>query len=240
MNYGFLGIRKIGTLFESHCNGGLLGSKRPMVFRHAQTSGGDLPSNRASSRLLRKTKQAIAVLCLVGLSGFVGGFLVFADQVSTNMPPAAPHADAIVALTGGPQRINDAVNLLANGFAKKLLISGVNDKISVDQLKRAIPSGEPYFQCCIDVGYQARDTRGNANESRDWARTNGFTSLIVVTSAYHMPRSLAELERVMPDVDLIAYPVHHADMNLDRWTREFGTFRLLMVEYLKYLVARLG
>ncbi len=226
-------------MFESHCNSGVLGSKGAMVIRHARTSGGDLPSNRSSSRLLRKVKRAIAVLCLVGLSGFIGGFLVFADQVSTAVPPAAPRADAIVALTGGPQRINDAVNLLANGSAKKLLISGVNEQISLAQLKRAIPNGEPYFQCCIDVGYMARDTRGNASESRDWAETNGFTSLIVVTSAYHMPRSLAELERVMPDIDLIAYPVH-ADMNLNQWTHEFSIFRLLMVEYLKYLVARLG
>lgn len=228
------------SLAEKGCIGEFSGSIRRMVFRRKRIAGGDHSPVGGSSRLLRKAKRALMILSLVGLSGFVGGFLVFADQVSTASAPPAPTADAIVALTGGPQRLTDAVDLLANGSAKKLLITGVNEQISVAQLKRALPSGAPYFQCCIDIGYLARNTRGNATESRDWARTNGFTSLIVVTSAYHMPRSLTELERAMPGVDLIAYPVQHEDLPLDAWMEEFGTFRLLMTEYVKYLVARLG
>ena len=109
--------------------------------------------------MFRRTRQVAGILFLICLSAFAGGFLVFADQVSTAAPPAAPSADAIVALTGGPHRITDAVDLLAGGSAKKLLISGVNEQISVDQLKRALPGSERYFQCCIDVGYSARNTR---------------------------------------------------------------------------------
>lgn len=189
---------------------------------------------------MRWVKRIAGIAFLIGLSGFGGGFLVFADQVSTARPPAAPHADAIVALTGGPNRITDAVDLLAGGSADKLLISGVNEQISVEQLKDALPGSARYFQCCIDVGYAARNTRGNATESREWVKTNGFGSLIVVTSAYHMPRSMAELGRAMPDVDLIAYPVQHPGLDLGNWTGDFTTFRLLMTEYVKYIIARLG
>ncbi len=185
-------------------------------------------------------RRAVALAGIVALSGFVGGFLVFADQVSTAVPPASPRADAIVALTGGPRRITDAVNLLASGSAAKLLISGVNEQTTIDQLQQVVPDRATFFQCCIDIGYSARNTKGNATESRDWARSNGFRSLIVVTSAYHIPRSMAELERVMPDVDLIAYPVHSPQLSLTDWTGDFVIFRMLLVEYVKYLVARLG
>lgn len=185
-------------------------------------------------------RRICGFLIVVALSAFAGGFLVFADQVSTAQPPASPSADAIVALTGGPHRLNDAVDLLAEGSARKLLITGVNEQISVEQLQRALPGSARYFQCCIDVGYEARNTRGNATESRDWVQTNGFRSLIVVTSAYHIPRSMAELGRAMPDVDLIAYPVQHPDLDLAGWSHDFATFRLLMTEYVKYIVARLG
>ncbi len=190
--------------------------------------------------LARRIRRICGLLIVVAISAFAGGFLVFADQVSTARPPASPSADAIVALTGGPHRLNDAVDLLAEGSARKLLISGVNEQISVEQLQRALPGSARYFQCCIDIGYEARNTRGNAAESRDWVESNGFRSLIVVTSAYHIPRSMAELGRAMPDVNLIAYPVQHPDLDLSGWSHDFATFRLLMTEYVKYILARLG
>ena len=185
-------------------------------------------------------RRAVTIGLIIAASGFVGGFLVFADQVRRAVPPAAPRADAIVALTGGPHRLTDAVELLASGSARKLLISGVNEQISVAQLIRTLPNSADYFRCCIDIGYRALDTRGNAAESRDWAKRNGFTSLIVVTSAYHIPRSMAELKRVMPDVDLIAYPVHSPDEKLENWSSDYAVFRILLTEYCKYLFARLG
>jgi len=218
---------------ENRCIGAHLGSKGPMA-------SGEQRIETGRGGLWKGVRRIIAIFGIVAISGFIGGFLVFADQVSTAVPPATPRADAIVALTGGPRRITDAVNLLASGSAGKLLISGVNQQTTVDHLQRVVPDRAAYFQCCIDIGYTARNTKGNATESRDWARSNGFRSLIVVTSAYHIPRSMAELERVMPDVDLIAYPVQNPDISLDDWTGDFGIFRMLLTEYVKYLVARLG
>jgi len=211
-----------------------------MSFLRKRISGRNGASDRKRPGLLRRIRQILGIGFLVGLSAFVGGFLVFADQVSTASPPDDPSADAIVALTGGTQRLTDAVHLLAGGSAGKLLISGVNERISVDQLERALPGSSELFRCCIDIGYSALNTRGNATESRDWVEDNGFHSLIVVTSAYHMPRSLAELGRAMPDIDLIAYPVQHPDLDLSNWSHDFDTFRILITEYVKYIVVRLG
>ena len=68
------------------------------------------------------------------------------------------------------------------------------------------------FECCVDIGYEAQDTPGNADETMHWAADQGFSKLIIVTSSYHMPRSLTELGRVMPDVRLVPYPVGRAGL----------------------------
>src|SRR5262249_29795924 len=91
--------------------------------------------------------------------------------------------------------------------------------------------------CCVDLDRQAQDTIGNAAETREWADQRGFSSLIVVTSAYHMPRSMAELAIVMPDRQLIAFPVSNPELHLASWWRDSATFGLLLREYGKYLVA---
>jgi uncharacterized SAM-binding protein YcdF (DUF218 family) len=181
----------------------------------------------------------LGLAALVAGSGFVGGFLVFADQVTSAVPPANPRADGIVALTGGPRRIDDAVALLGRGSAQRLLISGVHETTSAAALADGRPELMPLFRCCIDMGYEALDTRGNAAETGQWARSRGYGSLIVVTSAFHMPRSLAEMQRALPDVDLVPYPVQDSGKQLRRWPTDRRAFRLLFTEYVKYLAARL-
>ena len=184
--------------------------------------------------------KVVAVLVLVGLVAFFAGFLLFADRVASASAPAEPRADGIVALTGGEQRIEDAARLLGDGSAKRLLISGVNESTSADALAERSPQLARALDCCVDIGRQARDTRGNAEETRDWALERGYDSLIIVTSAYHMPRSLAEIGRELPDVELVTYPVNPDGRDYAGWQSDPELFRLLFVEYSKYIVARFG
>ena len=93
------------------------------------------------------------------------------------------------------------------------------------------------FICCVDLGYEALDTVGNADETRNWANTNGYRKLIVVTSSYHMPRSLAELALVMPDVEFVAHTVTPRSFPDSGWWLSVATTRVLLSEYLKYLPA---
>lgn len=166
---------------------------------------------------------------------FLAGFLIFAGAIMRYKPIAGATADGIVVLTGGKFRILEAVKLLARGKAKRLLISGVNRRTSRDELRRLTGHGEGLFDCCIDIGYRALDTTGNAVETRNWAQSKRFNSLIIVTSSYHMPRSLLELARVMPNAKLQAYPVVPRSFPIDSWWRHPGTTRLLLSEYLKFL-----
>ena len=151
-------------------------------------------------------------------------------------------ADGIAVLTGGVARIDEAMKLLAQGKAKRLLITGVNRTTSTEELKQLASEGDQLFTCCVDIDKEARNTIDNATETSQWVARNRYHSIIVVTSNYHMPRALAELARVMPGVTLIPYAVVDNNVRLDRWWTYPGTTKLLISEYLKYLpaLARLG
>jgi uncharacterized SAM-binding protein YcdF (DUF218 family) len=157
-----------------------------------------------------------------------------------NLPDApvpAPRADGIVVLTGSATRINDGLDLLSAGQAKRLLISGVNPATRTNELARLTPAYQRWFDCCVDVGRVATNTIGNALETRDWARQHDFTSVIVVTSDFHMPRAMAEIAHELPGVTLVPFPVVSERMRSESWWTNPTAARLLIYEYLKYIVA---
>eukprot|EP01037_Dinobryon_pediforme_P007391 gene7391-7457_t len=148
-------------------------------------------------------------------------------------------ADGVAVLTGGQDRLSEGVEVLASGHARRLLISGVNPNTSASDLAHDVPKFKTYSECCIDLGYTAQNTIGNAEETRDWMRRHHFESLIVVTSSYHMPRALAELRHVMPGTLLIPHVALADGTRSDVYLMSSDDFRLYFVEYIKFLVAHL-
>jgi uncharacterized SAM-binding protein YcdF (DUF218 family) len=182
-----------------------------------------------------------ALLCLA-IAGLIGGFVAFAVSATTDPELAAPKADAIVVVTGGEDRISAALGLLREGSGRRLLISGVNPRTSAAAIRDQAGEGRQLFECCVDLGREASDTIGNAEETRDWAATHGYRSLIVVTSSYHMPRTLTEFARAMPHTDFVAHPVVSRHMRDTPWWQHPRSLRLLASEYVKLIAAmtRLG
>jgi cell division transport system permease protein len=165
------------------------------------------------------------------------GFVLFASTMNSKGDTTVAQADGIVVLTGGKSRIQEAVKLLSAGKAQRLLISGVHAQTSSRQLVRLVPGAKPLFDCCIDLGRAAQDTIGNALESRSWAREQGFKSLIVVTSVYHMRRSLVEFKSAMPNTTLVPYSIVSSNVQMDQWWSDGATLKLLFSEYMKYIPA---
>src|ERR1700744_37369 len=114
--------------------------------------------------------RAFIMIIFLTLLAYVGGFLIFLATLPR--PPVDPHADGIVALTGGGMRLDTAVALLEHGAAKRLLISGVDMQTDKENLGH-MSQGGPRFSCCADIGYAAEDTHGNAAEAADWTREHG-------------------------------------------------------------------
>ena len=178
-----------------------------------------------------------ALVFLAALTLF--DFIRFSDGVARLAPPTGIRAEGIVALTGGAARIDGALALLADGRGERLLISGVTPAVGRREIaKRTAGDQTRIFEGDVDLGHAARDTIGNADEARDWARKNGYRSLIIVTSDYHMPRSMIELAGAMPDIALIPYPVSNPQLDMARWWRHTASLKLLMAEYVKYTLAR--
>ena len=177
----------------------------------------------------------LALIVLLLLAIYAGGFLYFVQSIPRTVPKS-PRADGIVALTGGHARLDTAVGLLESGAARRLLITGVFETTTKEDLEHRVHGGAR-FECCADIDYTAEDTHDNAEQAADWAQAHGYRSLIVVTARYHMPRSLREFSVLMPGVRLVPYPVEPARVSLDRWWQNPTAIRLLQAEYLKYVAA---
>ncbi|ARM14117.1 UNVERIFIED_ORG: uncharacterized SAM-binding protein YcdF (DUF218 family) [Rhizobium esperanzae] len=193
-----------------------------------------LPPRRG---LIRRLLRWGGFGCVLAIALLFGGFLRFADSVTTLKPPVEPKADAIVVLTGGYQRIDQAVELLQKGAGKRLLISGVHPTTTPAQIRKMTQGSANLFSCCVDIGHDALDTIGNAEETSNWIHAKGYRSVLVVTNNYHMPRSLAELSYVDPDIEFIPYPVVNSDLKTRNWFTDPNAMRVMLAEYAKVLLA---
>jgi uncharacterized SAM-binding protein YcdF (DUF218 family) len=191
-------------------------------------------SARAPSGRLRRAFVRLSAAVLVAAAL---GFFVFLSKLpGTETKPTRP-ADGIVVLTGGSSRVSDAMELLAAGYGKRLLISGVNPTSTATDISRSVQESQSWFNCCVDLDRSAVSTHSNASETRRWVHERGFKSLIVVTSNYHMPRATVELSHAMPDIVLIPFAVVGDKWRDEPWWTNGATLRLLLSEYVKYVAA---
>jgi len=191
--------------------------------------------NAVRTRRIRSFTVRFAVLSVAAL---VFGFLAFIWLLPAEEVVLDRNADGVVVLTGGTSRVADALELLATGHGKRLLITGVNPGTTTADIAHQAAGYGRILACCVDLDYSAINTLGNAVETRRWAIDRGFHSLIIVTSAYHMPRALAEIAHQLPDVALIPYPVVSDRLRIEPWWSNGDTTRLVLSEYLKYLFAK--
>ncbi len=181
-----------------------------------------------------KIAAGLAVAALV----WAAGLLAFAGRIA-GLTPAAdpPAADGIVVLTGGSDlRLEAAARLLQAGKGERLLVSGVNRRATRADVWGVLGGTKGLFDCCVDLGFNAADTIGNASETADWARDLGYRRLILVTADYHMPRARLELRAAMPGEEIVPYPVATATLDARHWTADGVSTRRMIVEYCKYLV----
>jgi uncharacterized SAM-binding protein YcdF (DUF218 family) len=181
--------------------------------------------------------RAIAVAVPVLVAIWVFGLIEFAAIVPAPGPEPEDRTDAVVVLTGGSDRLEAGLRLLADGKASKLFVSGVYHTVDVAALLRVSRARPSDVECCIALGYVADSTAGNAEETAVWMQAENLRSLRLVTASYHMPRSLLEFRRALPGIAIVPHPVFPERFKQDEWWRWPGTLSLLVSEYTKYLLA---
>lgn len=190
-------------------------------------------------RARRRRRRAVAALALLlgALWVWAWGLIQFAEGIPRTIPDEQRKTDAIVVLTGGTLRLETGFELLSRQVADKLLVSGVDKSVPIEEVLRVTGMTTDDLACCVTLGYMAEDTGSNASESAAWVRSNGITSVRLVTAGYHMPRSLLEFHAALPGVEIIPHPVFPEQVMIDEWWRRPGTASLVIGEYNKYLLA---
>jgi uncharacterized SAM-binding protein YcdF (DUF218 family) len=185
--------------------------------------------------MMARIGPRLAALIAIPVVCWLAGFLWFV-QFTTRPAEPPPHTDGIVALTGGGGRVELALQLLANGQADKLLVSGIGVRTDLAVLGHIAGIDTAPLTSRITLGRYAASTRGNGVETAAWVEQNNIGSVIVVTAAYHMPRALTELHQAVPQVKFFPLPVHAAPGAADKGPG----WRLEAEEFTKYLLAVSG
>lgn len=193
----------------------------------------------ASRRPIRHARSRVwvvagALILLAGLFWLLG-LNTFAESIPKQIVDLETETDAIVVLTGGSGRLDEGVDLLTSGKGKMLFVSGVYDGIDVRFLLETVQRGGIVTENSVEIG-NATDTIGNAAETADWVRDKGYTSLRLVTAAYHMPRSLLEFSAKLDNTRIVPHPVFPEHVKAD-WWRWPGSAVLVIKEYNKFMLA---
>jgi uncharacterized SAM-binding protein YcdF (DUF218 family) len=195
-------------------------------------------AERAVIRLLPKT----VVWLVVCFGIWIAGFIWFIEQIPTSPPPPDVRVDAIVVLTGSSGRLEYGLQLLAEGRGKALFISGAGTHTTKGDVLNQVSPGLRQTLYAMEkiplfLGHEARNTIGNAEETKRWIEKNHYKSVLLVTASYHLPRSINEFREVMPALKVIPAPVLSEEFNGSGWWLNTGSRTLLFSEYHKYLAS---
>lgn len=178
-------------------------------------------------------------VCLFAGTLFMG-FCVFLLRLPQIEQPLSfvKTADAIVVLTGGEERLAAGLQLLQDGRAPRLFVSGVRSGTKVDDFIKLYPQAKEWLLCCVVRDEQARNTIENAREIARWARQHHYERLVLVTAHYHIERARGELSHVWPGGWIDVYTVRPSLFEKTDLASRWQSFKLLAHEYLKLLGSR--
>ena len=145
---------------------------------------------------------------------------------------------AIVVLTGGPRRLEEGFQLLEKKMGDALFISGVNPIVTEKDLKKILDTNTSnkkniLFDCCVYYEKKSKNTKSNSIEANKWLTKNDYNEIFLVTSSFHMPRSIYEFKKNAPKIVIYPWNITEEEKTT------FNNLKKLSIEYLKFNFIRL-
>lgn len=162
------------------------------------------------------------------------GFSVFAYKINHYQADDNTKTEAIVVLTGGRNRIAEAIKVYNKGVSQKLFISGVEKNTSLEAISQRQAVTFPTEKNAVLLEKQSTNTIENAIQTQAWLKENDIKSIRLVTSNYHIPRSLQEFQHQNPNLKIVTHPVY-SDYVAKEWWKSIRSFCLIASEYNKFL-----
>lgn len=135
--------------------------------------------------------------------------------------------DAVIVPTGAAGRIQRGLEVLDRGWAERMLVSGVDLEVRPNEFAAEFGVSRRRMNCCVELGFAAVDTRGNAEEIAKWVEGRGVKSIRLVTSDWHMRRVAGELSRTLPRTVTVVPDAVRTEPSLS----------VLLLEYQKLVVS---
>ena len=198
---------------------------------------------------------------ILALGMFIAGAQHFTHSIRADAAAAPAQIQAmdksgnlaVVVATGGAGRIEAGFRLMLDHGASRMLISGAGDGVSKNDILRILGDAKPRnsaalaerLDCCVDLGHEAVNTKGNASETIAWVQANAVDSIILVTADFHMPRTVIEFRRLMPELRVQPFPVPTRGISADgrgktQWWQSRQRILTVAREYGKYLASLIG
>ena len=177
-------------------------------------------------------KLAIYILALMILS-LICGFEMYLIKIHNNQVSFNYQTDGIAVLTGGKGRIDLGLELFIRNKNLRLIISGVDKKVSD---KSIIPYNIKN-KTRITIDKVSETTYENAKIINEWTSKYKLQNVTVITSYYHMPRSMMLIKSLTPSINFYAYPVEKKVSNKISFRESMPYYFFLTEEYVKYLLS---
>ena len=161
-------------------------------------------------------------------------FFLFNIQSYKNTDLNKKEIEGIGVLTGDKFRILEGLKILNSEIGYKLLISGVNKEISIEEIKKEFPKFNQLFNCCVELESISTNTFENVREIFFWKKNNNIKNILLITSDYHLPRVELEVNRLLLDKETFYYGVKYDNQKINIRMKK------LIVEYIKYLRTKIS
>lgn len=168
--------------------------------------------------------RTLSILLL--LFTWLFGLNDFHNKIVGQQSGNSKNIEGLVILTGSNLRISNGLKIFTQTNAKRLLISGIDRNVSLNDIKNFHFKGSEKLLEVVDLGYGAFSTHSNALETAIWAQNHQFKTIGVVTSRLHMPRSLLVFHQIIPDIEIIPFVVESKNKNIFSILKEFHKFYL--------------